>query len=103
MRRVLLLLAVAAAMVALMVPVATAFAAPAGLVEGIPEGDCPPSGGFVEKTQPLPPGSEGNLGLRNDTPQQCFKELENAPEAQKEHFGIDPIEIQIEDNTRHNK
>jgi len=90
-------------MVALLVPVATAFAAPAELVEGIPEGECPPEGGWVEKTQELPPGSEGNLGLHNDTPEQCFNELENSPEAQQEHFGIENPEIQIEDNTRHNK
>ncbi len=98
MRHIMKILAVAVLMmVMLALSIGPAFAQ-AGVVEGLPEGSCPTEGGFVEKEQEIPPGSEGNFTLANDTPERCFKSLEQHPD-------ITPLpddaEIQIEDNTRH--
>ena len=79
MKRILLLVAVAAFLAAMMVAAGPAFAQ-AGQVEGLPEGTCPSGGGWVEKEQPLPPGSEGNLTLANDTKEDCFKPIEEMPD-----------------------
>ncbi len=79
MRRIRLLVAISAFLVAMLVTAGPAFAQ-AGEVEGLPEGGCPTEGGFVEKTQTPPPGSEGNLTLANDTPEDCFKRLEKHPD-----------------------
>jgi hypothetical protein len=94
LKRIRLVLAVVAVMAAMMVPAGTAFAK-AVQVEGLPEGGCPTPGGFVETTHPIPPGSEGNFTLVNDTPEQCFKPLSNFPD--KPPLPDNP-EIQIEDN-----
>jgi hypothetical protein len=99
LKRTKLVLGVAAVMAAMLVPVGPAFAA-AGLVEGLPEGECPEQGGFVPKVQPIPPGSEGNFTLINDTETRCFKPLERHPDNTPLP---DDAEIQIEDNARHNK
>jgi hypothetical protein len=99
MKRIMLLAAVAALMLALTAgPVLAADQTPDRA--GQPEGSCPSGGGWVEKEKEAPPGSEGNFNDFNESPEFCFNELENSPEAQKEHFGIDPIEILIEDNTQ---
>ena len=97
MKRMALVLAVAAVMAAMLVPVGPAFAA-AGLVEGLPEGRCPTEGGFISKEQEIPPGSEGNFTLINDTEERCFKPLERHPDVTPLP---DDAEIQIEDNARH--
>jgi hypothetical protein len=96
LKRIRLVLEMAAVMVAITVPVGPAFAK-AGQVEGLPEGGCPTEGGFVETTRPIPPGSEGNFTLVNDTPEQCFKPLSNFPD--NPPLPINP-EIQIEDNLK---
>ena len=77
MRRMLLLLAVAALLLTL--PASPAFAQ-AGEVEGLPEGDCPSGGGWEEKKQKIPAGSEGNLTLANETKEDCFKRIEQHPD-----------------------
>jgi uncharacterized protein (DUF58 family) len=96
MRRMLLILMLAALMAMLLVPTGTAFAQ-AGEVEGLPEGQCAEEGGFVEKTQEIPPGSEGNFTLVNASPERCFKELERHPDVTPLP---DDAEIQTEDNIR---
>jgi hypothetical protein len=112
MRRILLLLAAAAMILALTAGPAVAAA---GVVEGLPEGSCPAGGDWDNKIQQLPGGSAGEVTLANDTPNQCFHELENFQENPVFHECENPEvstegciypwppEIQVEDNTRHNK
>jgi hypothetical protein len=80
MRRILLLLTVAAVMAMMLALTAGPAFAQAGEVEGLPEGGCPSGGGWEEKVQQPPPGSEGNLTLANDTPEDCFKRIEQHPD-----------------------
>jgi uncharacterized protein (DUF58 family) len=96
-RRIMLVVTVALVMAAMLVAMAMPAFAQAGEVEGLPEGQCAEEGGFVEKEQEIPPGSEGNFTLVNDSPERCFKELERHPDVTPLP---DDAEIQTEDNIR---
>jgi ABC-type sugar transport system substrate-binding protein len=84
MKRIVLLLAMAA--IAALMLAATAFPAAAAA----PEAGCPP--GFVEKEQNLPDSSVGVPSTEvNTTKEDCFKKLENAPQQLKDRFGTDEV------------
>ena len=86
MKRIVLLLAMAA--IAALMLAATAFPAAAAA----PDAGCPT--GFVESEKPLPPSSVGDPSTEiNTTPEDCFKVLENFPQPLKERFGTDEVGI----------
>jgi hypothetical protein len=93
MKRIVLLLAMAA--IAALMLAATAFPAAAAA----PAAGCPT--GFDEKKQQLPPSSVGVPSTEiNTTEEDCFKKLENAPQSLKDRFGTD--EVGIDDVVRGN-
>ena len=93
MKRIVLLLTVAALMALMLV--ATAFPAAADA----PSAGCPE--GFEEKEQNLPPGTRGTPSTSvNDSTQACFKELVNAPQQLKDLIGVDTVEVVTDDVVR---
>jgi hypothetical protein len=86
MKRIVLLLAMAA--IAALMLAATAFPAAAAA----PAAGCPT--GFVEKEQQLSDSSVGVPSTEiNTTPEDCFKVLVNAPQQLKDRFGTDEVGI----------
>jgi hypothetical protein len=86
MKRIVLLLAMAA--IAPLMLAATAFPAAAAA----PDAGCPT--GFTLSEKPLPPSSVGDPSTEVNTSEaHCFKKLENFPQPQKERFGTDEVSI----------
>jgi len=93
MKRIVLLLAMAA--IAAVMLAATAFPVAAAA----PDAGCPT--GFVEKKQQVPDSYGGAPSTAvNTTKKDCFKELENAPQQLKDHFGDETPEVVIDDVVR---
>ena len=94
MKRIVLLLAMAA--IAALMLAATAFPAAAAA----PDAGCPT--GFVEKEQQVPPSYGGTPSTAvNTSEEDCFKELEHAPQQLKDHFGDETPEVIIDDVVRY--
>ena len=94
MKRIDLLLAMAA--IAALMLAATAFPAAAAA----PAAGCPT--GFVEKEQPVPDSYGGSPSTAvNTTEQDCFKELEHAPQQLKDHFGVETVYVIMDDVVRY--
>jgi hypothetical protein len=86
MKRIILLLAMAA--IAALMLAATAFPAAAAA----PDAGCPP--GFEPKVQEDLPSTVGDPSTEINTSEvDCFKTLENFPPQQKERFGTDEVGI----------
>ena len=89
MRRILIVLAVAAFMVAMMATAVPAFAA-------APDAGCPT--GFQEETLDLGPGSNGIPSASvNNSPEICTKDLKAKPQAPQ--FCCDPVITVFRDDT----
>jgi ABC-type glycerol-3-phosphate transport system substrate-binding protein len=86
MKRIVLLLAMAA--IAALMLAATAFPAAAAA----PDAGCPP--GFVPEDKDLPSSSVGVPSTEiNSSEVDCFKKLENFPPPLKDRFGTDEVGI----------
>ena len=93
MKRIVLLLAMAA--IAALMLAATAFPAAAAA----PDAGCPT--GFDERVQPVPDSYGGDpSNAVNTSEEDCFKELVNAPQQLKDHFGDQTPEVVIDDVVR---
>ena len=94
MKRIVLLLAMTA--IAAVMLAATAFPAAAAA----PDAGCPT--GFDERVQQVPPSYGGSPSTTvNTTEEDCFKELEHAPQQLKDHFGDETPEVVIDDVVRY--
>ncbi len=86
MKRIVLVLAMAA--IAALMLAATAFPAAAAA----PDAGCPT--GFVEKVKEDLPSTVGDPSTEiNTSEEDCFKKLENFPQPLKERFGTDEVGI----------
>ena len=93
MKRIVLLLAMAA--IAALMLAATAFPAAAAA----PDAGCPT--GFDERVQPVPDSYGGSPSTAvNTSEEDCFKVLEHAPQQLKEHFGVQTVYVIMDDVVR---
>ena len=93
MRRIVLMLAMAAIAALMLAATAVPVAAAA------PAAGCPT--GFDEKEQQLSDPTAGAPSTAiNTTREDCFKELENAPQPLKEKFDVETVEVVTDDVVR---